>query len=229
MVGAFYDRLRSLSPYRVRRWVKLQPWFRPLSRLLLGSRVYSEGYFRELEALEAASIPAICDWIVSVLHPQSAIDVGCGPGHLMAGLRARGVDVHGVDISEASLKLAREKGLQCSRHDLTKGAPLPGGPYDLVVSCEVAEHLEERFAKRFLEQLTLAAPMVFLTAAEPQGAVGLHHYNEQPNSYWIALMDESGFCCDGEATAAARAAFEASGVISYLAKPMIFRRNIGGV
>lgn len=69
--------------------------------------------------------------------------------------------------------------------------------------------------------------IVYLTAAEPNIGIGLYHFNEQPNDYWIALFKEDGFFFDHELTAAARSYMDLHKVISYLAKPMIFRAGPG--
>jgi 2-polyprenyl-3-methyl-5-hydroxy-6-metoxy-1,4-benzoquinol methylase len=166
-------------------------------------------------------------WILSELQPapRRVIDVGCGPGHLMAALQERGAEVFGVDISREALRASREKGLNVERFDLTDpAAALPGAPYDLAVSCEVAEHLDERYADLFVEKLTRAAPRVFLTAAEPNTGLGpgLHHVNEQPHAYWVAKMAARGFRLDEGATESLRRHLDRPEVIEYLRRPMVF-------
>lgn len=226
--GTVYNQLRKLSPYPMRRWIKEQSWFVPLSRMLFGNEVYCKSYYDDVERLEKESVAVIGDWIVATLRPGTLIDVGCGPGHMMQALAQRGVRVIGVDVSSAAVEKVKAKGLTVQQFDLTApGAKLPGGPYDLVLSCEVAEHLEEKHARRFVEHLTSAGSRVFLTASEPipgQG-VGLFHVNEQPNSYWIGLMRERGFELDQAATDSARETFQKGSVIDYLARPMIFRKS----
>ena len=220
-----YDRLRVLSPYWLRRWFKNRSWFTPVSRRLFGTDVYSRSYFRDVERLENASVEHIADWIVLALGPARAIDVGCGPGHLMAALKRRGVDPFGVDVSAAAIEATRAKGLSVERFDLTqRQAPLPGAPFDLAISCEVAEHLEERHAEAFVDKLVAAAPRVFLTAAEPDAGAGpgLHHVNEQPHAYWTAKMASRGYRLDDAATSDARRHLDRPDVINYLRRPMIF-------
>ena len=109
--GLIYDRLRVFSPYWLRRWVKNRSWFVPLSQRLFGSEVYSRSYFQDIERLEAGSVGHMAGWILSELRPppRRVIDVGCGPGHLMAALRDRGAEVFGVDISGAALRASRLK------------------------------------------------------------------------------------------------------------------------
>ena len=221
-----YDRLRRLSSRRVRRWIKSSRWFVPVSRVLFGNDVYSESYYAELERLEHASVQIIAQWIVQHLGPHRVIDVGCGSGNLMAALKERKVEAFGVDIAEAALRRCAERGVAAQRFDLTGDAPLPGLPYDLAISCEVSEHLDEQYADRYLAHLAAAARVIYLTAAEPNPikGVGLHHVNERPNAYWIEKMRLTGWRLDEAATSSARQQF-AQGVIGYLARPMVFRRN----
>lgn len=222
-----WDNLRAALPYKARRWFKEQKWFLPVSKRVFGNTVYSKTYFADIERLEGATTQHIAQWIVDHLRPKKAIDVGCGPGLLLKALHDRGVEVFGVDISTASLEIVAAKGLRAERFDLTApGTNLPGAPYDLVISCEVAEHLEPRFARGFLDKLTAAGPVMYMTAAEPvpEQGVGLYHFNEQPNQYWIDLMKQRGWRYDEPLTREARAYLKAHSVVEYLAKPMIFRR-----
>lgn len=226
--SALFNRLRVLSPYPLRQVIKRQPWFVPLSRVIFGNEVYCESYYKDVERLEGASVPVIAEWIREELRPQRVIDIGCGPGHLARALADRGIEVFGVDISDQAIAATRAKGLACEKFDLTiPGSTLPDVPYDLAVSCEVAEHLEEKYAARFVGHLCAAARTVYLTAAEPDPSVGLglYHMNEQPNEYWIKLFEEQGYVYDKAATGEARRIFAGANVISYLAKPMVFRKG----
>lgn len=224
MLNRAYDILRRATGPRTRAWFKNQPWFTPVTRRLFGTGVYSESYFESIERIEASSVETMAEWIVEALRPATVIDVGCGPGHMMAALESRGVETFGVDIADAALRRCRAKGLRVERFDLTTADTVPGRPYDLVVCCEVAEHLDAAHAKQLVRTLVRAGRRVFLTAAEPDPEVGpgLHHVNEQPNEYWIRLMADEGWRLDREATDAARRRFAERDVIVYLQKVMIF-------
>ncbi|MBX7435059.1 class I SAM-dependent methyltransferase [Mycobacterium sp. Y57] len=52
------------------------------------------------------------------------IDLGCGPGRLVAHLVARGVPALGVDVSATAVELARRSGAPALRRDVFE--PLPG-------------------------------------------------------------------------------------------------------
>ena len=71
---------------------------------------------------------------------QVAVDVACGGG-LMAD-HLRGYRHIGVDLSEASLRLARDHGIEVIRGDVT-ALPLGDAVADLVVAGEIFEHVED--------------------------------------------------------------------------------------
>jgi len=51
------------------------------------------------------------------------LDVGCGPGRLVAALTSRDTAALGIDISPAAVRAARRRGSQALRHDLFDIAP----------------------------------------------------------------------------------------------------------
>lgn len=225
MLAYIYNHLRAAVSWETRVWFKRQKWFTPVTKVLLGSDVYCESYFANIEWREKASVASISQWIVANLGPRRVADVGCGPGHMMQALQNLGVTTFGVDIAKAALKMSKAKGLEVQEFDLRYGESLPGAPYDVVVCCEVAEHLEAEHAPQLVRTLTQAGRVVFLTAAEPDPLMGpgLHHVNEQPNSYWLQLMAEQGWELDEKLTQSARKAFEEEDVVRYLRKAMVFR------
>lgn len=226
-----YDVLRRGSNAGVRRWFKQQKWFFPMAQALFGSDVYSKSYYEDVERIERGSVGYIAQWVKRHVKPQRLVDLGCGPGHMMEAFSQQAIEVFGVDISKSALTIVEKRGLKAVRFDLTvPDNEIPGAPYDLAVSCEVAEHLEEKHASTFVHHLCNAADIVYLTAAEPDTGAGpgMMHFNEQPNAYWIELFAHKGFALDMQLTLAAREFYRQKGVISYLAKPMIFKRSTLG-
>jgi SAM-dependent methyltransferase len=55
------------------------------------------------------------------------LDLGCGPGRLVAALRAAGVPALGVDHSHRAVRLCRERGAPAVRGDLFARLPGEGG------------------------------------------------------------------------------------------------------
>ena len=99
-----------------------------------GHETYSIESRREIEGKNPENIR-------DVFRPTRVLDVGCGPGALMLFLHELGVDVHGIDFSEAAKASAPEAirdrihiGSVTEVHDL-------GMDFDLVISRETLEHL----------------------------------------------------------------------------------------
>jgi GT2 family glycosyltransferase/SAM-dependent methyltransferase len=82
-------------------------------------------------AASATTATALADRVVAELGPRTVLEVGCGAGHLVAALRARGVEAWGVDPSCEALARAVE-----AARPFCRAAPIleaPGRRYDLVV------------------------------------------------------------------------------------------------
>ena len=63
---------------------------------------------------------------------------------------------------------------------------------DLVMTLEVAEHLEPSTAPQFVKSLTDASDAVLFSAAYTKQG-GRNHINEQPHSYWAQLFAAHDF------------------------------------
>jgi len=215
-------------PAKLKNWLKKQPLCASIAFFVFGKSVYSTGYYDFVESFEKKDVQHIADWIYEYLKPKKVVDIGCGPGHFMAALSSKGIDVFGVDIAPEAVRRVRLKSLSAEVLDLTKrDSKIPGCPYDLAVCCEVAEHLNAKFVPTFLDKLTSVASTIFFTAAEPgsKNAKPIHHVNEQPNIYWINHMDKLNFKLDQVASDNATKKFTKCGVVYYLRSPMIFRKE----
>lgn len=82
-------------------------------------------------------------WIDPLMLPgRKALDVGCGDGaRYGARVRASGVEIHGVDISEVAVASARERGIDARIASLTDPLPHPSASFDVGICLEVLEHL----------------------------------------------------------------------------------------
>jgi SAM-dependent methyltransferase len=153
------------------------------------SDLYSDGFFSTISDGALRSAKQIAPLILDIARPVSAVDVGCGTGAFLACLKTLGVqDVLGIDGDWA--KPALSPG-EFRSADLSKPLAVDRR-FDLVVSLEVAEHLEPGSAAVFVDSLTRLGPIVLFSAAIPfQGGVG--HLNEQWPDYWAGLFAERGF------------------------------------
>jgi 2-polyprenyl-3-methyl-5-hydroxy-6-metoxy-1,4-benzoquinol methylase len=82
--------------------------------------------------------------LVQRADPRRLLDVGCGEGVVLRHLdrRLQGVSVIGLDVDGTGLRVAQSQNtvslVQGSVYDL----PFASGSFDLVLCCEVLEHVE---------------------------------------------------------------------------------------
>jgi SAM-dependent methyltransferase len=153
---------------------------------------YDSAYYDMLiqDSLRAARqiVPAV----VSLVKPQSVVDVGCGVGTWLSVFHERGVaDVLGIDGSYVQLQQLLIPEECFLARDLTKPIGLKQR-FDLAISVEVGEHLPEDYAGSFIDQLVGLSDIVLFSAAIP-GQGGVHHINEQWQDYWRRLFEARGY------------------------------------
>ena len=150
---------------------------------------------RYVEAAAIQSAGPISNSIILQFSPKSVIDVGCGTGALLAAFRERGYLVAGIEYSDAGLHYCRARGLIVTKFDIEQDVPtsmFAGPQYDIAISLDVAEHLPEKVADRYVGLLCGLSSIVIFSAATP-GQGGTDHVNEQPHSYWIEKFSACGY------------------------------------
>lgn len=123
---------------------------------------------------------------------KSILDVGCGLGTWLAVSKDLGVeDITGVDGDWVNRDLLEIKNDDFINHDLNKPLNL-NKKFDLVISLEVAEHIEIDKAEIFIESLVKHSDIILFSAAiKNQG--GQNHLNEQDPEYWSKIFKAFGF------------------------------------
>lgn len=166
----------------------------PTCRASPPSCPYTREFFDRNEETALPSARVIVPIVVSLLRPQSVVDVGCGRGAWLRAFLENGVpDVLGVDGHHLDRSRLLIPASHFLAHDLREPLRLRRR-FDLALCLEVAEHLPQRAAATLVRGLTRAADHVLFSAAIPgQGGVG--HVNEQWPSYWAGLFRELGFRC----------------------------------
>jgi 2-polyprenyl-3-methyl-5-hydroxy-6-metoxy-1,4-benzoquinol methylase len=108
---------------------------------------------------------------------RSVLDIGCGRGEFLEMMRAANVPAHGIDLSEESIAVCRQKGIEAETADLfTYLAAQPEGTFDGIFCSQVVEHLDPY---RLLELIRLAASRL-----ETNGVLAI----ETPNPECLAIF-----------------------------------------
>ena len=136
----------------------------------------------------------VCAWF----HPESIVDFGCGVGDFLAsgkksiekdGKEAVIMGLDGNYIEKDLLKIDAKS--EFMPVDLSTPIEL-SRRYDLAMSLEVGEHLDEKDADTFVNNIVAASDIVLFSAALP-GQYGVHHVNERYISYWVEKFFDRGY------------------------------------
>lgn len=158
-------------------------------------RVYTESFYSDMHRKKNTCRRAV-EYVYDLLHPKSVVDIGCGTGEWLALFKECGVlEIRGYDgdyVKKDWLAITEDEFTVC---DLSQEI-VHDRNYDLAMSLEVAEHLDECHADRFVRDLSNFSDVILFSAAIP-GQGGDGHVNEQWSSYWQTKFEANGFtCCD---------------------------------
>ena len=154
---------------------------------------YDEEFYRYISQGAVESARKLLPALQAVLpdHVDSVLDVGCGAGAWLSVWKSMGADVVGLDgdyLNPDQLMIDAGEFIPC---DVSAGFDLKRR-FGLVQSLEVAEHLPESAAAKFIASLCRHADLVMFSAAPP-GQGGENHINEQPYDYWRKLFRDQGY------------------------------------
>ena len=135
----------------------------------------------------------IAEKIVSRIGPQTVLDAGCAMGFLVEGLRARGVEAFGVDISEYAMGKVPEA-VQAYCWVGSVSHPFPRR-YDLIVCIEVLEHLRQPDSEAAIANFCRFADDI-LFSSTPLDYREATHFNVQSPEYWADQFAQHGFVRD---------------------------------
>lgn len=146
---------------------------------------YKKEYYEGRMAFKEIVYPSMGKLFQDILMPKNIIDVGCGHGILMDGFSCPCV---GIEGSDAGFQKTKDRGYEVYQFDLRQRLKF-NRKFDLAISIEVAEHLEERYADCFIDNLLSLSDRILLTASP---IAGKYHYNPQPKKYWIGKFESKG-------------------------------------
>lgn len=137
------------------------------------------------------------------IGPCKVLEIGCGPAALLSELAGRGFDAFGVDRSTEALRLARmlihPGSAMTLRAELD---PTWKGSFDLLLSFEVIEHLEEDIAamEEWRTYLKPDGRMILSTPAHPSrwnaADVWAGHVRRYSEEDLVASVVKAGFAVE---------------------------------
>lgn len=153
---------------------------------------YSDFYYGRILEKSRESAEVLVPLVLSLVHPTSVVDVGCGTGAFLSTFERYGVtDVLGIDgdyVKRKTLLIPEDKFMP---FDLTRPLQLDR-TFDLVMCLEVVEHLPPEVADTLVDSLVRLGNLVLFSAAVPfQG--GKNHVNEQWPDYWAEKFGKRGY------------------------------------
>lgn len=154
--------------------------------------IYKTNFYKTRNAETEKSAEIVLDELFRFFQPNSMVDFGCGVGTWLKKGKEKGVkEILGIegDWLDKSHLVIKEDSFQYK--NLTTQIRL-SKRYDLAISLEVAEHIEEKFASLFIENLTQASDVILFSAAIP-GQRGSGHVNEQWPEYWINKFEANDY------------------------------------
>lgn len=153
---------------------------------------YSAKFYEFSRSITFTSAATTVPILMQYFNPKSVVDVGCGDGTWLAAFKEAGVsNLLGIDGSHVGMDLLRIPA-DCFRSMDLENPERLIDQFDMVLSLEVAEHLSSDAATRFVSFLASLGKVICFSAAVP-GQGGVHHLNEQWQSYWISAFKEMGF------------------------------------
>ncbi len=154
--------------------------------------IYSNSYYQHQSSESLQSAELVVPILIELIQPSKVVDVGCGLGGWLSVFEKHGVrEIWGFDGDWVDTNQLKINANRFRKTNLTD-AFAAEERFDLVLSLEVAEHLPEETAPRFVETLVRLGPVIVFSAAIPQQG-GTHHVNEQWPDYWIGLFEKHGY------------------------------------
>ena len=149
---------------------------------------YNEKFYEDIDNSSYQSAKIYLDYLWQFIKPMSVLDVGCGRGAWLKACEELGSkDITGLDGSWLDQTKMTSRKIKFKSIDLNKIFSVEK-KVDLTMSLEVAEHIDRRNSRQFIECLTTTSDVIMFSAAyEYQG--GTDHINENKHSYWAKIFD----------------------------------------
>ncbi len=135
----------------------------------------------------------VCQYLLKNFKIASLLDIGCANGDLVKYFRNQSIDAHGIDGDYFATQIYSDIKVRSflQTHDYCQGPSVLNKNFDLILSYDFLEHVQERFIPYFMKDFKLGEKLVVSTPSP--GCPGWHHVNCQNEKYWIELFRRHGF------------------------------------
>ena len=155
-----------------------------------------DGYWESDDRIGESSgdLDRIAEQIVMTCGVGRTLDIGSGEGLLVASLLRRGVDAHGVDVSEVVTARCNQRMPGRVTHGSVLALPFADASFQTVVSTDCMEHLAPEDVPKALKEIhRVAGRFVFLQLATTLDRDGHWHLTVEGRVWWEAKCFEAGF------------------------------------
>ncbi len=157
--------------------------------------IYNEQFWSSAGNYNYRSAKVILPILFKYYKPDSVIDIGCGIGTwLKAMLEFNISNIHGVDCNKVSEKYLLVSRKYIEIDNLETHVNYSNKKYDLAISVEVAEHLDNSSSENFIKMLTSYSNVIIFSAGIPHQS-GDNHINCQPPEFWYRIFSSLGYVC----------------------------------
>jgi SAM-dependent methyltransferase len=155
-------------------------------------KTYSELFFVDNIADSLPMAKYLTPKIIKELKCKSVLDVGCATGHWLSCFEAYGVKIKGLEGTKAAFNHLLVDNKHIEYFDLREKYETKH-TVDLVMSIEVAEHIEPAFVGNYIDVLTRHRAQNIIMTGAPPGQGGDGHVNLQPKEYWMEKLEDAGY------------------------------------
>ena len=156
--------------------------------------LYDEDYFKKFDGWFHSPVKAhFYAGIILASGAKRVLDIGCGPNVLAKTLRKHGIDAIGADFSQHT----GGADIIASCDDL----PFDDGSFDLVVSTDLLEHLEEHQIHKTIQECKRLAPIQthhICTDTDHDSSSDEYHVTLKPRHWWFEVFIAHGLTCTME-------------------------------
>lgn len=187
--------------------------------------IYDDKFFNKNLEWNVPIAAKLAGVLIDYFNPVSVVDLGCGNAEFISEFQKKGIAIQGYEGSRSAIEKALIDKKYIRLFDLRNKIE-SDKRYGLALCLEVAEHIENKFSQRLVENLTNLSDTIIFTAAPP-GQGGHFHINEQPREFWVNIFKERNYDYDGQMTERVKTAMREKKILWwYCDNLMIFRKSV---